>query len=310
MSASTAPAPCVSIARTAVPPVKVAAAGVVGRSAIAGEASSAGQEDSVVQRPGRRPGYEHLVPLFAERAALPEGHPRRGRLRAELIAGYLPVARHIARKYGYRGEPPQDLEQVASLGLILAVDRFDSERDIDFLSFAVPTITGEVLRHFRDRAHTIRVPRRLRELQSRIYDAAAELAQRDGRAARPSEIARHLDVDVEIVLDALAAQGAGDPASLDEPARQDDGGSGSGDRARFASALGQIEPEFDLVEHRESLAPLLAAMPERERKILLLRFFGGLTQTEIAAQVGLSQMHVSRLLTRTLTRLRRQLAAD
>ena len=110
-------------------------------------------------------------------------------------------------------------------------------------------------------------------------------------------------MDVEIVLDALAAQGAGDPASLDEPARQDAQRRRSGDRARFASALGQIELEFDPVEHRKGLAPLLAAMPERERKILLLRFFGGLTQTEIAAQVGLSQMHVSRLLTRTLTTL-------
>jgi RNA polymerase sigma-B factor len=307
MSASTAPAPCVSIARTAVPPVKVAAAGVAS-SGLTGQASSAGQEDSVVPRPGRRPGYEHLVPLFAERAALPEGHPRRERLRGELIAGYLPVARHIARRYRHRGEPPQDLEQVASVGLILAVDRFDPGRGIDFLSFAVPTITGEVLRHFRDRVHTIRVPRRLRALQSRICDAASELAQRHGRAARPSEIARHLGVDVEIVLEGLAAHGAAHTWSLDEPAGHDDGSAGSGDRARFAAALGRIEPEFDLVEHREGLAPLLAMLPERERRILLLRFFGGLTQTEIAAQVGLSQMHVSRLLSRTLTRLRRQLA--
>jgi RNA polymerase sigma-B factor len=278
MSASTAQARCVSVARTAVP-VAVAAAGVASWDTTA-QAAGPGRDGSGPQRPGRRPGYEHLVPLFAEHAGLPEGHPRRERLRGELIAGYLPVARHIARKYSYRGEPPQDLEQVASPGLILAVDRFDPGRDIDFLSFTIPTITGEVLRHFRDRTHTIRLPRRLRELQSRIHDAAAELAQRHGRAARPSEIARHLDLDVEIVLDALAAQGAGDPASLDEPARQEHGGSGSGDRARFAAALGQTEPEFDLVEHREGLAPLLAAMPERERKILLLRFFGGLTQTE------------------------------
>ena len=141
-----------------------------------------------------------------------------------------------------------------------------------------------------------------------ICDAAGELAQRHGRAARPSEIARHLELDIEIVLEGLAGHGAGHAASLDEPAGHDDGSASSGDRARFAAALSQTEPEFDLVEHREGLAPLLAAMPERERRILLLRFFGGLTQTEIAAQVGLSQMHVSRLLSRTLTRLRRQLA--
>jgi RNA polymerase sigma-B factor len=262
------------------------------------------------QRPVRRTGYEHLAPLFAEHAALPEGHPRRERLRAELIAGYLPVARHIAHRYGYRGEHPQDLEQVASVGLILAVDRFDPGRDIDFLFFAVPTITGEVLRYFRDRATTIRLPRRLRTLQGQIYDAAADLAQRLGRAARPSEIARHLNVDVETVLEALAAQGAGHTASLDEPGWDGAGGNGSAHRTRFATALGQTEPEFDLVENREGLARLLAELPERERRILLLRFFGEQTQTEIAAQVGLSQMHVSRLLSRTLTRLRRQLATD
>jgi RNA polymerase sigma-B factor len=262
------------------------------------------------QRPAYRNGYEHLAPLFAEHSALPEGHPHRERLRAELIAGYLPVARNVARRYGRRGEPPQDLEQVASVALILAVDRFDPGREVDFLSFAVPTINGEVLRYFRDRVHTIRTPRRLREMQSRIHAAAAELSQRHGRAPRPSEIARHLNLDVEIILEALAAQGAAHTASLDEPGWRDDEGSGSGHRGRFAAALGQTEPEFDLVEHREGLAPLLAALPERERKILLLRFFRGLTQTEIAAEVGLSQMHVSRLLSRTLTRLRRQLATD
>ena len=308
MSAPTTHAHSGTVATTAVPPV--AAAAGVASSNIRSVAPVPGQEDSVAQGSVCPTGYEHLAPLFAERAALPEGHPRRERLRGELIAGYLPVALHIARRYRHRGEPPQDLEQVASVGLILAVDRFDPGRGIDFLSFAIPTITGELLRYFRDRVHIIRVPRRLRALQSRICDAAGELAQRHGRAARPSEIARHLGVDVEVVLEGLAAHGAGDAASLDEPAGHDDGGAGSGDRARFAAALGQTEPEFDLVEHREGLAPLLAAMPERERRILLLRFFGGLTQTEIAAQVGLSQMHVSRLLSRTLTRLRHQLAAD
>jgi RNA polymerase sigma-B factor len=308
MSAATAPSQFPIASRPMVPPSGVATAGVVGAD-ITGVATVPRQDGPMSNGPGRRTGYEHLAPLFAERAALPEGHPHRARLRAELVAGYLPVARHIAHRYGYRGEHPEDLEQVASVGLILAVDRFDPGRGIDFLSFAVPTITGEVLRYFRDRATTIRVPRRLRTLQGQIHDAAADLAQRHGRAARPSEIARHLDVDVETVLEALAAQGAGYTASLDEPP-WDDGVSRSVDRTRFAAALGQVEPEFDLVEHREGLAPLLAELPERERQILLLRFFGGQTQTEIAVQVGLSQMHVSRLLSRTLTRLRRQLAAD
>lgn len=254
-----------------------------------------------------RPGYEHLTPLFAERSRLPEGHPRRERLRNELIAGHLPVARNIARRYAYRGYDPEDLEQVASVGLVLAVDRFDVDRGADFLSFAVPTINGEVLRYFRDRANTIRTPRRLRSMQATIFDAAAELGQRHGRAPRPSEIAEHLDVDVELVLEALSAQAVVRTASLDEPAAD---GDHSGGRLRFGSALAHVEEEFDLVEHREALAPLLAALPDRERRILLLRFFGGLTQTEIGAQVGLSQMHVSRLLARTLSRLRRQLTAD
>jgi RNA polymerase sigma-B factor len=293
---------------TAVPAADVTAAGATsaGVPAAAPDLDRAG---SVARRQSHRTEYEHLAPLFVEHAALPEDHPHRARLRNELIAGHLPVARHIAGKFRYRGEPPQDLEQVASLGLILAVDRFEPGRQVEFLSFAVPTITGEVLRHFRDRTRTIRMPRRLRELQSRIYDAAGELAQRHGRAARPSEIARHLGLDVEIVLEALAAQGADRTSSLDEPAGSDEG-NGSEERTRFAAALTHTEPEFDLVEQRESLAPLLVAIPEREQRILLLRFFGGLTQTEIAAQVGISQMHVSRLLTRTLTRLRHQLAED
>jgi RNA polymerase sigma-B factor len=240
MSAPTTHAHSGTVATTAVPPVDAAAG--VASSNITSVAPVPGQEDPVAQGSVRPTGYEHLAPLFAERAALPEGHPRREQLRGKLIAGYLPVARHIARRYRHRGEPPQDLEQVASMGLILAVDRFDPGRGIDFLSFAVPTITGVVLRHFRDRVHTIRVPRRLRELQSRICDAAGELAQRHGRAARPSEIARHLGVDVEVVLEGLAAHGAGHAASLDEPAWHDDGGAGSGDRARFAAALGQSEP--------------------------------------------------------------------
>jgi RNA polymerase sigma-B factor len=257
--------------------------------------------------PALRNGYTHLAPLFAERAALPEGDPRRERLRDELISGHLPLARNIARKFAYRRDNPEDLEQVASVGLVLAVDRFDPGQGTDFLSFAVPTISGEVLRYFRDRACTIRTPRRLRSLQSMVYDATADLVQRHGRAPRPSEIAAHLGMDVELVLEALATQGLAHTASLDEPSAT---GDDIGDRPRFAAALAHVEEEFDLVDQREALAPLLAELPERERRILLLRFFGGLTQTEIGAQIGISQMHVSRLLSRTLERLRRQLAVD
>src|SRR3954452_25205358 len=254
-------------------------------------------------------GYENLAPLFVAYRALPAAHPLRSRLREDLIAGYHPVALHIAHKYVHRGENPDDLEQVATLGLILAVDRFEPDRGIDFLSFAIPTITGEVLRHFRDRSAPIRVPRKLRALKGLVYEATAELSQRLGRAPRPSEIAEELDVVVELFLEALAAESASHALSLDEPVSHDDG-SGR-DRGSFgAAALQQVEPRYDLVEYRESLGPLLNALPERERTILLLRFFGDLTQTEIGQRVGVSQMHVSRLLTRTLRTLRTQLSAS
>jgi RNA polymerase sigma-B factor len=140
-----------------------------------------------------------------------------------------------------------------------------------------------------------------------IYQVGGELEQCNGRSARPSEIAERLGVDVEVVIEGLAAQGVGRPASLDEPAREMEGWTG---RLRFSSALGLDEREFDLIEHRQALAPLLAALPEREQRILVLRFFDGLTQAEIGALVGISQMHVSRMLTKTLGRLRRQLTAD
>ncbi|MCH6171320.1 SigB/SigF/SigG family RNA polymerase sigma factor [Pseudonocardia alaniniphila] len=255
----------------------------------------------------RRDDYAHLAPLFAERVRLPADHPRQQVLRDELIKGFLPVAQRVARKHRYRGENLDDLEQVATIGLINAVDRFEPARGVDFLSFAIPTINGEVQRHYRDRTSAIRVPRPIRELQVRVYRAADELSQRMGRAATPSELARHLDVDLDSVIEALQAAYESRPSSLDEPQRKDDAGFGEGS---VADTLGVTDPELDLVENRESLAPLVKALPERERKIVLLRFYGNMTQTEIAKRTGISQMHVSRLLSMTLAQLRRQLTAE
>jgi RNA polymerase sigma-B factor len=252
--------------------------------------------------------YDHLEPLFEQCARLPADHPRRRQLRDQLITGYLPVAQHIARKFSRGRENLDDLEQVATLGLIHAVDRFEPGRGINFLSFAVPTISGELLRHFRDRASVIRLPRRLRELQRSLHRATAELSQQLGRAPRPSEIAAHLGVDLDAVLDALQAQHADHCASLDEPA-YDDAPSSPGP-SRFEAVLAQVDPAIELVEFRESLQPLLDALPERERRILLLRFFAGLSQTQIAGQIGISQMHVSRLLAATLATLRTQLTTQ
>ena len=250
-------------------------------------------------------GYEHLTPLFKEFASLPEDDPRRQQLRDELVTGHLPVALHIARRFIHRGEPQEDLEQVATVGLINAVDRFEPDRGTDFLSYAVPTITGEVRRHFRDQAWSMRVPRRLKDLHVSIGAAVSELSQRLGRAPRPTEIAAHLQCAVEEVLEGLEAATAYRSASLDEVLAD---GDTSGHTT--ADALGEADSALDQVEYRESVRPLLASLPERERTILLLRFFGNLTQTQIAQEVGISQMHVSRLLAQTLATLREQMTSD
>ena len=252
-----------------------------------------------------RPGaeYAHLAPLFAERAALPPGHPQRELLRDALITGYLPVARNIARRYAHRGDNLDDLEQVATLGLIGAVDRYEPGRGVDFLSFAVPTISGEVRRHFRDRTRTIRIPRRITQMQAALHECTTELTQRLGRAPRPSELAQALGVPLDEVIEVLQAHHAAYPSSLDDQPPGDD----QPGHTRMA-ILGDIDPGMGLVEDRMAVTPLLAQLPERERRILQLRFFQDMTQTEIAALTGISQMHVSRVLSRTLTLLRGQLA--
>jgi RNA polymerase sigma-B factor len=249
--------------------------------------------------------YAHLADLFAELSELPDDHPRRICLRADLITGYLPVARNIAHRFAHRGDSVDDLEQVATVGLIGAVDRFEPGRGIDFLSFAVPTITGEVRRHFRDRARTIRIPRRITQLQSAVHECTTALTQRLGRAPRPSELAESLGVPVDDVIEVLQAHHAAYPSSLDEPGPDDD----RPGRSRI-SMMGDVDPGIDLVDERLAVRPLLAELPDRERRILQLRFFHDMTQTEIAALTGISQMHVSRLLSRTLGLLRNQLTTE
>lgn len=243
-------------------------------------------------------GYEHLTPLFKEFASLPEDHPRRSQLRDELVTGHLPVAIHIARRFSHRGEPQEDLQQVATVGLINAVDRFEPDRGSDFLSYAVPTITGEVRRHFRDQAWSMRVPRRLKDLHVSIGTAVSELSQRLGRAPRPSEIASHLQCSTEDVLEGLEAASAYRSASLDEMLTDESSGQTTAD------TLGAADSALEQVEYQEAVRPLLESLPERERTIIMLRFFGNLTQTQIAEKVGISQMHVSRLLAQTLAQLR------
>lgn len=246
--------------------------------------------------------YAHLTPLFTELAALSPDHPDRSALRNKLVTGYLPVVQHIARRFAGRGEPVDDLEQAGTVGLLNAVDRFEPDRGTDFLSYAVPTITGEVRRHFRDRTWSMRVPRRLKDLQSSINSAVSRLSQELNRAPRPSEIAAHLGISPEEVVEGLDAQHAYRSTSLDELV--------SGADTSLTDTLGSADAELDKVEYRQTLAPLLDELPERERTILVLRFFGNMTQTQIADRVGISQMHVSRLLAQTLAGLRRKMLSD
>jgi len=267
--------------------------------------AATGPDTTEVTGAGPGSDYAHLAPLFAERALLPRDDPRQAALREELITGHLPVARNIARRFVHRGDNVDDLEQVATVGLIGAVDRFEPGRGTDFLSFAVPTITGEVRRHFRDRTRTIRIPRRITQLQSAVHECTAELTQQLGRSPRPSELAERLGVALDDVIEVLQANLAAYPSSLDEPAPDDE----RPGRNRGTS-LGEVDPGIGLVEDRAAVVPLLAELPERERRILQLRFFHDMTQTEIAALTGISQMHVSRWLSRTLGTLRRRLARE
>lgn len=229
---------------------------------------------------------------------------RRGRLRDELVTEYLPVAEHIARRFSGRGEAFDDLVQVARVGLINAVDRFEPERGSDFMSFAVPTIMGEVRRYFRDSSWSVRVPRRLKELHLQIGQVSGALGQRLGRAPTPTEIARELNLTVDEVSEGLQAGNAYYAVSVDKPAGDD------GEAASLADTLGEEDGSLESVENHEALQPLLRALPPRERTILMLRFFGNMTQSQIAERVGISQMHVSRLLAQTLEKLRAKLTDE
>src|SRR3954454_15070903 len=238
--------------------------------------------------------------LFAQAVAGDE--QEQTRCRDEIVRLNMTVASDVARRYRGRGVASDDLDQVAFLGLVKAVKGFDPALGHDFLSFAVPTIRGELRRYFRDLGWTVRPPRSIQELQTKIVAAEGELYQKLGRAPRPSEFAEHLDVELDLVLDALAANGCFAPASLDAPTAE--GEDAIGDR------LGSLDTAFDTAEARLALRPLMRGLTPRERRILEMRFFGGATQAEIGADIGVTQMQVSRLLTRLLARLRKQIEAD
>jgi RNA polymerase sigma-B factor len=221
-------------------------------------------------------------------------------LRAEVVVLNMGVARAIAHRYRQRGLAEDDLVQAAYVGLVKAVNGFDPSHERDFLSYAVPTVTGEVKRYFRDFGWAVRPPRRVQELQGQIAKVSAELTQRLGRSPRPSEVAHEAGLDVESVIEALAADGAFTPASLDVPVGEDG-----------AATLGDLMPEddvdFESAEARVMLGPAVRKLAPRDRRILELRFFQGWTQEQIAQDIGVTQMQVSRLLSRILKDLRAEL---
>lgn len=224
--------------------------------------------------------------------------------RDALVNAHLGLAEHLARRFANRGEPLDDLVQVASIGLLKAIDRFEPDRGLVFSTFATPTIVGELKRHFRDKGWSVRVPRRVQELHLRLGAVVEDLTQQLGRSPTLGEIAAAASSTEEQVLEALDASHAYRARSIDAPAGDDDEGD-----AALSARLGEDDPRLATSELRAELSPLLAVLPNRERIILHMRFFEGRTQSEIAVHLGISQMQVSRLLARSLVRLRESASA-
>lgn len=239
--------------------------------------------------------------LLAEFATLAPGDPQRRHVRDELVTMHLPLVHHLARRYRDRGEAYDDLVQVGTEGLIKAVDRFDLAKGVEFSSFATPTIVGEIKRHFRDRTWAMHVPRRMQELQAQVSACADALAVQLGRSPTVREVADALGVSEDAVLDGIEARHAYATESLDVDDRDD---------APPIAPLGADDPAFQSIEDWESLRPLLESLPAREREIVVMRFFRGMSQSQIASELGISQMHVSRLLGRTLAHLREEMLRD
>ena len=253
-------------------------------------------------------GLEHVRvrsgALFAVMRDAGACDARRAAARDDLVHLHLSLVEHCARRFRNRGEPFEDLVQVGTIGLIKAVDRFESDRGVEFSTYATPTVIGEIKRHFRDKGWAIRVPRRLQELRMQIGGATGELTQKLGRSPTPRELAEVIGCSVEDIMEGIESSHAYATLSLDASDDNDDG------PPAMLASLGTEDADIAHVEIRESIKPLLEGLGEREKRILLLRFFKNMTQSQIAEEIGVSQMHVSRLLTRTLAQLRTSLEAD
>ena len=225
--------------------------------------------------------------------------------REQLIEQYMSLVRSLARRYSYRGEQLDDLVQIGSIGLIKAIDRFDLDRGVELTTYATPNIIGEIKRHFRDRGWAVRVPRGLQELNVQLSKLVEQLTVQLSRSPTIPELAKAAGVEEEAVLEALESGRAYTSLSLSTG-----GGTEDGEELDPLESLGEIEHEYEVSEDRAVLAPGFKVLDERERTILHLRFFEGLTQSQIAQQVGISQMHVSRLIRRALEKIRDEIAAD
>ena len=247
--------------------------------------------------------YDDVVEMFVALHQTPAGSHDYERQRDRIVARCLPLADHVASHFARRGEGLDDLTQVARLGLMNAVDRFDPAKGPSFIGFAVPTMMGEVRRYFRDYSWAMRVPRRLRELHVQISRATADLTQKLGRAPTAGELSRVLDVPREEVVECLVAGDAYRLESLDAPVGTD----GAGKPRLVADAIGAIDPAIEHIADREAVRVLVAGLPQREREVLHMRFFESMTQSQIAERIGVSQMQVSRILASTLQCLRDRL---
>ena len=225
--------------------------------------------------------------------------------REELIERYMSLVRSLARRYAYRGEQLDDLVQIGAIGLIKAIDRFDLERGVELTTYATPNIIGEIKRHFRDKGWSVRVPRGLQELNVQVSKLIEQLTVQLGRSPTIPELAKAAGVEEEQVLEALESGRAYTSVSLSTG-----GGSDEDGELDPLESLGTIEHEYEISEDRAVLAPGFKVLDERERKILHLRFFSGLTQSQIAAEIGISQMHVSRLIRRSLEKIREEIAEE
>ncbi|MFB7592948.1 RNA polymerase sigma factor SigF [Streptomyces sp. NPDC056169] len=245
--------------------------------------------------------------LFARLAVLEEGTHDHAYVRNTLVELNLALVKFAASRFGSRSEPMEDIVQVGTIGLIKAIDRFELTRGVEFPTFAMPTIIGEIKRFFRDTSWSVHVPRRLQELRLDLARAGDALAQHLDRAPTVAELAAELGISPEEVVEGMTASNAYTASSLDARTEEDE--AGSGDTA-LADKIGYEDDGLTGIEYIASLKPMIASLPARDRHILSLRFVTGLTQSEIGAELGISQMHVSRLLSRTLARLRRGLTLE